>query len=288
MQRLGEIHYEQDRKPTNDLWIKTIHGKYRGGGTIKLGEYHNNYRGLQGGYDWQRTHGQWVSHHGLELGYMKSLGKLKEFTNSINLSQYEFGAYSTWFNTKNHRYVDVVGRLANYSGSFTMLSRSNQDISSNTVHMKSLMLSAEIGQPFYIKKDESRQYYVEPEVQVTYHTIGGYNMDMSNGLSSVTDDFRSLLIRAGVRVGLDQRRLGTFNPYLKFMYEKEWKGFTKHTFNKVAVETPSKDDSWFMYGLGFTYESKHKNNQTYFETQLSTKHKMTQSWQFNLGWTHRF
>ena len=169
-----------------------------------------------------------------------------------------------------------------------MLNRSNQDISSNTVHTKSLLLSAEMGQRFYIKKDAVHQYYVEPEVQVTYHTIGGYNMYMSNGLSSVTDDFRSLLVRAGVRVGLDQPQLGRINPYLKFMYEKEWKGFTKHTFNKVAVETPSKDDGWFTYGLGFTYESKHKNNQIYFEAQASTKHKMTQSWQFNLGFKHDF
>ena len=288
VQRLGEIHYDKYVASTNDVWLKTIKGKYLGGGTLKLGQYDNNYRGLQGGYDWQRTHGQWVTHHGLELGYMKSLGKLKEFTNSINLSQYEFGAYSTWFNTKNHRYVDVVGRLANYSGSFTMLSRSNQDISSNTVHTKSLLLSAEIGQPFYIKKDESRQYYVEPEVQVTYHTIGGYNMYMSNGLSSVTDDFRSLLVRTGIRLGVDQTQPGRINPYLKFIYEKEWKGFTKHTFNKVAVETPSKDDSWFTYGLGFTYENKHKNTQIYFETQASTKHKIKQSLQFNLGFRHNF
>lgn len=236
----------------------------------------------------EKTHGNWFTHHGLEVGYMKSHGKLEEFTNSIHLSQHEFGAYSTWFNTRNNRYFDIVGRLANYTGDFTLTNRSNTEISSNKIHTKSILLSAEMGQRFYSKKDISRQYYMEPEVQVTYHTIGGYNMYMNNGLSSVTDDFRSLLVRAGVRFGLDQTQLGKFNPYLKFMYEKEWKGFTKHTFNKVAVETPSKDDSWFTYGFGFTYESKNKNNQIYFETQASTKHKIKQSWQINLGLRHRF
>lgn len=286
VQRLGEIHYEQDRKPSNNLWIKTVQGKYIGGGTLKLGQYYNNYNGLQGGYDWQRNRGHWVTHHGVEIGYMKSSGKLEEYTNSINVSQYEFGAYSTWFNTKYHRYVDIVGRLANYTGSFTLLSRSKQDASSNTIHTKSLLLSAEMGQRFYIKENSNRKFYIEPELQVTYHTIGGYNMKLKNGLSSVTDNFRSLLVRAGIRLGVDQTQLGRINPYLKIMYEKEWKGFTKHTFNKVAVETPSKDDSWFTYGIGATYATQ--NNQFYFEAQASTKHKMTQSWQFNLGWRHRF
>ena len=288
VQRLGEIHYEKNSEPANGLWIKTIHGRYLGGGTLKLGHYHNDYRGVQIGYDLEKTHGNWFTHHGLEVGYMKSHGKLEEFTNSIHLSQHEFGAYSTWFNTRNNRYFDIVGRLANYTGDFTLTNRSNTEISSNKIHTKSILLSAEMGQRFYSKKDISRQYYMEPEVQVTYHTIGGYNMYMSNGLSSVTDDFRSLLVRAGVRFGLDQTQLGKFNPYLKFMYEKEWKGFTKHTFNKVAIETPSKDDSWFTYGFGFTYESKNKNNQIYFETQASTKHKIKQSWQINLGLRHRF
>ena len=123
---------------------------------------------------------------------------------------------------------------------------------------------------------------------MTYQSIGGYPMHMKHGLTSVTDDFKGLVLRMGARIGIDSITRGHINPYIKIMHERELWGDTTHTFNEVAVEKPSKQDSWFTYGFGATYISKDENKQFYFEAQGSTKHKVKQNWQINAGFRHRF
>ena len=288
VQRLGEIHFEKELKTSNDFWIKHIEGKFYADPTFKRGSYQHRYYGLQGGYDWKRTKGRWNSYHGIELGMLHSYGSLDGVTGSLKLVQREIGLYSTWLNRENHTYVDLVGRVATYRGGFNMFNNNNTDISSNTMQTTSYLLSAEMGRRFYRKETERRKYFIQPEAQLSYHFTGGYPLYMKHGLTSVTDDFRSLVLRLGFRAGVDHIKTERANPYIKFMYEQELLGDTKHTFNGVAVETPTKRDRWFTYGYGFTYFSKDKREQFYLESQRSTRHKVKQSWQVNLGLRHTF
>ena len=288
VQRLGEIHFEKELKTSNDFWIKHIEGKFYADPTFKRGAYQHRYYGLQGGYDWKRTKGRWNSYHGIELGMLHSYGSLDGVTGSLKLVQREIGLYSTWLNRENNTYVDLVGRVATYRGGFDMFNNNNTDISSNTMQTTSYLLSAEMGRRFYRKETERRKYFIQPEAQLSYHFTGGYPLYMKHGLTSVTDDFRSLVLRLGFRAGVDHIKTERANPYIKFMYEQELLGDMKHTFNGVAVETPTKRDRWFTYGFGFTYLSKDKTEQFYLESQRSTRHKVKQSWQVNLGLRHTF
>ena len=288
VQRLGEIHLDKKMRKSNDIWVKLIGGKYSSDGDVKVGTYSNNYYGIQGGFDWQRKHGAWIAYHGLDVGMLQARGTLDEFSASIKLTQAAIGGYSAWVHPKTNMYVDVVGRIANYRGGFDMINRSHTDVSSDTMHTVSYLGSVELGRRFYFKKNDTRKYYIEPEAQLTYQSIGGYPMHMKHGLTSVTDDFKGLVLRIGARIGIDSITPGHINPYIKIMHERELWGDTTHTFNEVAVEKPSKQDSWFTYGFGATYISKDENKQFYFEAQGSTKHKVKQNWQINAGFRQRF
>ena len=288
VQRLGEIHLDKKVRKSNDIWVKLIGGKYSSDGDVKVGAYSNNYHGIQGGYDWQRKHGAWIAYHGLDVGMLQARGTLDEFSGSLKLTQAAIGGYSSWVHPKTNIYVDVVGRIANYRGGFDMINRSHTDVSSDTMHTVSYLGSVELGRRFYFKKNDTRKYYIEPEVQLTYQSIGGYPMHMKHGLTSVTDDFKGLVRRIGARIGIDSITPGHINSYIKIMHERELWGDTTHTFNEVAVEKPSKQDSWFTYGFGATYISKDEHKQFYFEAQGSTKHKVKQNWQINAGFRHRF
>ncbi|WP_164723851.1 autotransporter outer membrane beta-barrel domain-containing protein [Veillonella sp. 3960] len=288
VQRLGETHLDKKVRNSNDIWVKLIGGKYSSDGDVKVGTYSNNYYGIQGGFDWQRKHGGWIAYHGLNVGMLQARGTLDEFSGSIKLTQAAIGGYSSWVHPKTNMYVDIVGRIANYRGGFDMINRSHTDVSSDTMHTVSYLGSVELGRRFYFKKNDTRKYYIEPEAQLTYQSIGGYPMHMKHGLTSVTDDFKGLVLRIGARIGIDSITPGHINPYIKIMHERELWGDTTHTFNEVAVEKPSKQDSWFTYGFGATYISKDENKQFYFEAQGSTKHKVKQNWQINAGFRHRF
>ena len=288
VQRLGEIHLDKKMHKSNDIWVKLIGGKYSSDGDVKVGKYSNNYHGIQGGFDWQRKHGAWIAYHGLDVGMLQARGTLDEFSGSIKLTQAAIGGYSAWVHPKTNMYVDLVGRIANYHGGFDMRNRSHTDVSSDTMHTVSYLGSVELGRRFYFKKNDTRKYYIEPEAQLTYQSIGGYPMHMKHGLTSVTDDFKGLVLRIGARIGIDNITPGHINPYIKIMHERELWGDTTHTFNEVAVEKPSKQDSWFTYGFGATYISKDEHKQFYFEAQGSTKHKVKQNWQINAGFRHRF
>ena len=288
VQRLGEIHLDKKMRKSNDIWVKLIGGKYSSDGDVKVGTYSNNYYGIQGGFDWQRKYGGWIAYHGLNVGMLQARGTLDEFSGSIKLTQAAIGGYSAWVHPKTNMYVDIVGRIANYRGGFDMINRSHTDVSSDTMHTVSYLGSVELGRRFYFKKNDTRKYYIEPEAQLTYQSIGGYPMHMKHGLTSVTDDFKGLVLRIGARIGIDNITPGHINPYIKIMHERELWGDTTHTFNEVAVEKPSKQDSWFTYGFGASYISKDENKQFYFEAQGSTKHKVKQNWQINAGFRHRF
>ena len=66
------------------------------------------------------------------------------------------------------------------------------------------------------------------------------------------------------------------------MYEAELLGNSKTVFNEKFDEYTSNRDHWLTYGIGLTTTTK-KGKQIYFEAQRSTKHKVRQDWQLNLG-----
>lgn len=127
----------------------------------------------------------------------------KTKSSSVNMNNYGFGAYYTYFDASG-AYLDTVAQYTIYDTSYG--SKYNSEVSQNG---NGMVVSAEVGKAFKY----SNGWFVEPQVQLMYQFS---QMDPTNGGTdkvSVSDD-NSGLARAGVRVGYDSNASSTIHPYL--------------------------------------------------------------------------
>ena len=287
VQRMGEIHFDKEIKKKDDVWAKTVIGEYGGIGNVKTSEYSNIYFGIKAGYDKVRLRKNWINYNGISLGYMNSKIKFSDFTGASTINNGELGVYSTWLNKNNNEYFDFTGKIRMHKLNADIKNYSNEEVKTSGEAI-SYMLSAETGKRISLKENEKEAVYIQPELQLTYQFIDGYNLNFSNGLKSEIDKSRSLIGRIGLRAGIDKQQDKKINLYGKFMYEREFLGEITNHFNGVATEKIDNAGDWFTYGLGATYLNKEKGRQMYLEVQRSTKHKIEQNWKFNFGFKHTF
>lgn len=282
VQRLGEVHFDKDIIKNNNVWIKHINGKYSGE-NLRTGKYRHRYWGMEVGYDWVKAREKWINYNGLLFGHIESSAKFGNYPGKSKIAGEELGLYSTWLNKENNVYYDFVAKATRYKGQYDIENYSKQKVSSNKAHIKSYLLSVEAGKRIFLNQSEKKEYYIQPEAQLKYQFTNGYNLNLSNGLQVRTEDLDSLIGRIGFRAGLDSFANESINPYIKLMYEKEFLGKVRHHFNELGMEEVRNKDHWFTYGLGLTNINKEKGRQIYLEIQKSSKHRIKQNWQINLG-----
>ena len=282
VQRLGEVHFDKNIIKNNNVWIKHINGKYSGE-NLRTGKYRHRYWGIEVGYDWVKAREKWINYNGLLFGHIESSAKFGSYPGKSKIAGEELGLYSTWLNKENNVYYDFVAKATRYKGQYDIENYSKQKVSSNKARIKSYLLSVEAGKRIFLNQSEKKEYYIQPEAQLKYQFTNGYNLNLSNGLQVRTEDLDSLIGRIGFRAGLDSFANESINPYIKLMYEKEFLGKVRHHFNESGMEEVRNKDHWFTYGLGLTNINKEKGRQIYLEIQKSSKHRIKQKWQINLG-----
>lgn len=282
VQRLGEVHFDKDIIKNNNVWIKHTNGKYSGE-NLRTGKYRHRYWGIEVGYDWVKAREKWINYNGLLFGHIESSAKFGNYPGKSKIAGEELGLYSTWLNKENNVYYDFVAKATRYKGQYDIENYSKQKVSSNKARIKSYLLSVEAGNRIFLNQSEKKEYYIQPEAQLKYQFTNGYNLNLSNGLQVRTEDLDSLIGRIGFRAGLDSFDNESINPYIKLMYEKEFLGKVRHHFNESGMEEIRNKDHWLTYGLGLTNINKEKGRQIYLEIQKSSKHRIKQNWQINLG-----
>nr|WP_314530610.1 autotransporter outer membrane beta-barrel domain-containing protein [uncultured Fusobacterium sp.] len=282
VQRLGEVHFDKDIIKNNNVWIKHINGKYSGE-NLRTGKYRHRYWGIEVGYDWAKAREKWINYNGLLFGHIESSAKFGNYPGKSKIAGEELGLYSTWLNKENNVYYDFVAKATRYKGQYDIENYSRQKVSSNKAHIKSYLLSVEAGKRIFLNQSEKKEYYIQPEAQLKYQFTNGYNLNLSNGLQVRTEDLDSLIGRIEFRAGLDDFANESMNPYIKLMYEKEFLGKVRYHFNESGIEEVRNKDHWVTYGLGLTNINKEKGRQIYLEIQKSSKHRIKQKWQINLG-----
>ena len=285
VQRLGEIHLHKDIERSNNVWAKYVSGKYEG---LEGSGYHQRYWGIKGGYDWVHPREKWIHYSGYMLGMIRSHANIYAQQGHAQISGSEIGYYSTRLYKDSNFYVDLVGKLRRYSGQFELVNDSNETIKANHIKGMSYLVSAELGRRFYVKEGERKGLFIEPEVQLTYQKTNGYGVQVSNGLHAQVGPLRSLIGRIGFRAGVDRFNRTSFNPYLKLMYEKEFLGSGYVMFNESSRLHISYKGHWITYGIGLSYMNKARTEQAYIELQASTRDRVRQQWQLNLGLRHTF
>lgn len=283
VQRMGEIHADETPQKDNNVWLKRVGGKFVGSSSdYRVGGYGNRYWGFAGGFNRTGFGDKWIHYKGLMFRHLQSSYASEDYAGSGKIYGRATGVYSTWFNRKSRAYYDLVANIARYKGSYGLTNYVGKRVESNEARLNAYMLSAEVGRRME-KQDGGKIYWWQPEAQLSYWFTRGYGFSLSNGLSTETDNFRSLMGRFGFRAGVDGLDGGRLNIYGKLMYKREFIGTIRHRFNGSAVEEFKHRGGWLEYGLGVVHRNAENGRQLYFEAQRSSMHKMRQNWQVNMG-----
>ncbi|HHK5606778.1 TPA: autotransporter outer membrane beta-barrel domain-containing protein [Neisseria cinerea] len=283
VQRMGEIHADGTPQKDNNVWIKRVGGKFAGSRSdYRVGGYGNRYWGFAGGFNRTGFGDKWIHYKGLMLRHLQSSYTPEDYAGIGKIYGRTAGVYSTWLNRESRAYYDLVANIARYKGSYGLTNYAGKRVESNEARLNAYMLSAEVGRRME-KQDGGKTYWWQPEAQLSYWFTRGYGFSLSNGLSTETDNFRSLMGRFGFRAGVDGLDGGRLNIYGKLMYKREFIGTIRHRFNGSAVEEFKHRGGWLEYGLGVVRRNAENGRQLYFEAQRSSMHTMRQNWQVNMG-----
>lgn len=259
-QRLGEVKLGAE----NGIWVRTFGGE-SAGDTFK-----NKYHTYQIGYD-ITTDDSWIL--GLAYEYMK--GNVSYDSGNGDNSLGAVSLYGTKLN-KDGSSLDIVAKRGRIHGDVDAYGRRSDSMDYKT---DATSLSVEYGKRIALSSD----WYVEPQVQMTYGRINGYDYVSDKGIRTAYDDMDSLIGRIGFAVG-KQYQSGTL--YFKASALHEFCGSsTVNMIDKLGETYTSENDygdTWFELGLGGSVALS-KNSHLYGGVERSFGADIQKKWQVNAG-----
>ena len=177
-QRLGEVKLGAE----NGIWVRTFGGESAGAA------FKNKYHTYQIGYD-ITTDDSWIL--GLAYEYMK--GNVSYDSGNGDNSLGAVSLYGTKLN-KDGSSLDIVAKRGHIHGDVDAYGRRSDSMDYKT---DATSLSVEYGKRIACSSD----WYVEPQVQMTYGRINGYDYVSDKGIRTAYDDMDSLIGRIGFAVG---------------------------------------------------------------------------------------
>lgn len=246
LKRLGELRYSSpDGQIEDGIWARLI-GK-------KLSYQHSDYgfvthaKTLEIGYDkkklTQDQKGTWW--RGVAVGH--TWGRTDFNGGSGDNDFTDFKYYSTNIRQHDH-YMDFVARIGRLDSDYDTNYGDHADYKNWAGS-----LSIEYGRK---KKIDKRNWYIEPQSQMTYSYIWGRDYTTKNGISVHQDDSDSLVGRLGFVLS---REFGDKRPdhnrfYLKAAILHEFLGGnTDHLYYNGTYlhEDMDFDGTWYILGTGF-------------------------------------
>lgn len=246
LKRLGELRYSSpDGQIEDGIWARLI-GK-------KLSYQHSDYgfvthaKTLEVGYDKKKLtkdqKGTWW--RGVALGH--TWGRTDFNGGSGDNDFTDFKYYSTNIRQHDH-YMDFVARIGRLDSDYDTNYGDHADYKNWAGS-----LSIEYGRK---KKIDKRNWYIEPQSQMTYSYIWGRDYTTKNGISVHQDDSDSLVGRLGFVLS---REFGDKRPdhnrfYLKAAILHEFLGGNNdHLYYNGTYlhDDMDFDGTWYILGTGF-------------------------------------
>lgn len=259
-QRLGEVKLGAE----NGIWVRTFGGESAGAA------FKNKYHTYQIGYD-ITTDDSWIL--GLAYEYMK--GNVSYDSGNGDNSLGAVSLYGTKLN-KDGSSLDIVAKRGHIHGDVDAYGRQSDSVDYKT---DATSLSVEYGKRIACSSD----WYVEPQVQMTYGRINGYDYVSDKGIRTAYDDMDSLIGRIGFTVG-KQYQSGAL--YFKASALHEFCGSsTVNMIDKLGETYTSENDygdTWFELGLGGSVALS-KNSHLYGDVERSFGADIQKKWQVNAG-----
>lgn len=261
--RLGEL---RDSKGEHGAWARMARGESKYG----LQNVKNQYNYYQVGYDEKlSTNPNWTVGVALTRTegtstFARGTGENKHTGLAI------YGSYLS----DNGSFVDLIAKYARLDNEFKTVGAGVGDADYKE---NAYSLSAEYGKRF----TKGNGFWIEPQVELTYGTVGSVDYLTNKGYSVHKDSTDSLVGRLGFALG---KNIKQGNVYVRASYLYDFDGETKATMSGAGAASFEQDlgGGWWEVGVGTNLNLSDATH-LYFDVEKTYGGNVATPWQWNAG-----
>ncbi|WP_337610171.1 autotransporter outer membrane beta-barrel domain-containing protein [Phascolarctobacterium succinatutens] len=261
--RLGEL---RDSKGEHGAWTRMARGESKyGSQNVK-----NQYNYYQVGYDEKlSTNPNWT----VGVALTRTEGNSTFARGTGENKHTGFAVYGSYLNN-NGSFVDLIAKYARMDNDYSTIGAGVGDASYET---NGYSLSAEYGKRF--TKDNG--FWIEPQVELTYGTVGSVDYLTSKGARVHQDSVDSLVGRLGFSLGKDIKQ---GNVYVRASYLYDFNGETKATMSGAGTASFEQElgGGWWEVGVGTNLNLSDATH-LYFDVEKTYGGNVATPWQWNAG-----
>lgn len=261
--RLGEL---RDSKGEHGAWARMARGESKyGSQNVK-----NQYNYYQVGYDEKlSTNPNWT----VGVALTRTEGSSTFARGTGENKHTGVAVYGSYLND-NGSFIDLIAKYARMDNDYKTIGVGVGDASYES---NGYSLSAEYGKRF--TKDNG--FWIEPQVELTYGTVGSVDYLTSKGARVHQDSVDSLVARLGFSLGKDIKQ---GNVYVRASYLYDFDGETKATMSGAGTASFEQDlgGGWWEVGVGTNLNLSDATH-LYFDVEKTYGGNVATPWQWNAG-----
>lgn len=263
--RLGEL---RDSKGEHGVWARMVRGE------VEYESIKNQYNYYQIGYDEKlSTDPNWT----VGMFLTRTEGNSTFRTGSAENNHTGVGVYGSYLKDDGS-FIDLVAKYARIDSDFN----ASGGVGSGDYNTNGYSISAEYGKRF----EQGNGFWIEPQVELTYGTVGAVDYTTSNGAKVRQEGMDSLVGRVGFSIGKD---IKAGNIYARASYLYDFDGETEVTMSHSGISDVYEQDlggGWFEVGLGANINLSDATH-LYFDVEKTYGGDVATPWQWSAGmrWT---
>lgn len=264
--RLGEL---RDSKGEHGVWARMVRGE------VEYESIKNQYNYYQIGYDEKlSTDPNWT----VGMFLTRTEGNSTFRTGSAENNHTGVGVYGSYLK-EDGSFIDLVAKYARIDSDFN----ANGGVGSGDYNTNGYSISAEYGKRF----EQGNAFWIEPQVELTYGTVGAVDYTTSNGAKVRQEGMDSLVGRVGFSLGKD---IKAGNIYARASYLYDFDGETEVTMSHSGISDVYEQDlggGWFEVGVGTNINLSDATH-LYFDVEKTYGGDVATPWQWSAGIRYSF
>ena len=264
--RLGEL---RDSKGEHGVWARMVRGE------VEYESIKNQYNYYQIGYDEKlSTDPNWT----VGMFLTRTEGNSTFRTGSAENNHTGVGVYGSYLKDDGS-FIDLVAKYARIDSDFN----ANGGVGSGDYNTNGYSVSAEYGKRF----EQGNGFWIEPQVELTYGTVGAVDYTTSNGAEVRQEGMDSLVGRVGFSLGKD---IKAGNVYARASYLYDFDGETEVTMSRGGISDVYEQDlggGWFEVGVGTNINLSDATH-LYFDVEKTYGGDVATPWQWSAGIRYSF
>lgn len=264
--RLGEL---RDSKGEHGVWARMVRGE------AEYESIKNQYNYYQVGYDEKlSTDPNWT----VGMFLTRTEGNSTFRTGSAENNHTGVGVYGSYLKDDGS-FIDLVAKYARIDSDFN----ANGGVGSGDYNTNGYSISAEYGKRF----EQGNGFWIEPQVELTYGTVGAVDYTTGNGAKVRQEGMDSLVGRVGFSLGKD---IKAGNVYARASYLYDFDGETEVTMSRGGISDVYEQDlggGWFEVGVGTNINLSDATH-LYFDVEKTYGGDVATPWQWSAGIRYSF